>query len=138
MKKIILSIVVFSFFIACSSDENSKKFVDKDSEKVVDYLKEFDKLDKAKMTSEDIAIKEWLIGKEWKSESGAAPIEILKIFSNDSCSVGSEKRTHWAFKKGNFGNFGVYWPFIKLDDTSFTLFVKPTNKTYRYIFVKNL
>lgn len=130
MKKIILSIVVFSFFIACSSDKGSKE--------VVNELSEDGKLDKAEMTSEDIAIKEWLIGKEWKAESGAAPFEILKVFSNDSCSVESKKRHHWTFKKGNFGMFGVYWPFIKVDDKSFTIFVKPTQKTYRYNFVKNL
>lgn len=130
MKKIILSIAVFSFFIACSSNENSKK--------VVNELREDGKLDKATMTSEDIAIKEWLIGKEWKAESGAAPFDILKVFSNDSCSFTSEKKYYWTFKKGNFGNVGVYWPFVKVNDTSFTIFVKPTQKTYKYNFVKNL
>ena len=130
MKKIILSIVVFSFLISCSSNKETKK--------IVNELIEDGKLDRAEMTSEDIAIKEWLIGKEWKAESGAAPFEILKVFSNDSCSFESNKRYHWTFKKGNFGNIGVYWPFVKVNDTSFTIFVKPTQKTYKYNFVKNL
>ena len=92
------------------------------------------------MTSDDKLMKEWLLGKEWKADSFAAPIGRLKIFSPDSCDFIMGK-CPWGFKNGRF-TFGrnvlADWPFVKVNDTTFTLYVEPTQKTYTYSFVRKL
>ena len=87
---------------------------------------------------EDMAIKNWLIGKEWKAENGAAPFSVLKVFSADSCSYANGKQHHWTFKNGEFENFGATWPLTKINDTTFSIYVKPTQQTYSYKLVRNL
>lgn len=91
-------------------------------------------------SQEDEIIKKWLQGKEWKAESEAAPIGLLRTFSMDSCDYVYGKGP-WNYKNAEF-SFGVHdlvsWPFVKLSDTTFTLYVAPTKKTYTYRFIKNL
>lgn len=92
----------------------------------------------SEISSEDKAIKEWLVGKEWKAENGAAPFSLLKIFSADSCSYATGKQHHRTFKNGEFENFGATWPLTKINDSTFSIYVKPTQKTYSYKLVGNL
>jgi hypothetical protein len=89
------------------------------------------------ISGEDKAIKEWLLGKEWVAENGAAPFSTLKVYSADSCGYTTGKY-HWTFKNGVFEMFGAEWPFTRVNDTTFTIYVKPSQKTYSYKFVKNL
>ncbi len=88
-------------------------------------------------SSEDNNIVEWLVGKEWKAELGAAPFSILKVYSRDTCGYATG-RDHWTFKNSRFEMFGAEWPFVKVNDTSFTIYVEPTKKTFAYNFVKKL
>jgi hypothetical protein len=86
---------------------------------------------------DDMAIKKWLIGKEWKAENDNAPFSILRVFSKDSCGF-VDGTYHYTFKNGRFENLGAEWPFTKVNDTTFTIFVEPTQKTFAYKFVRNL
>ena len=105
-----------------------------------DALEDLRNFSKVEMTREDTLTKEWLLGKEWKSESEGAPMTRLKIYSLDSCEYVYGKDT-WGFKGGSFTtgpNAIAFWPFAKVDDSTFTLYVKPTQKTFTYRFVKTL
>ena len=86
---------------------------------------------------DDMAIKKWLIGKEWKAENDAAPFSILKVFSMDSCAFTASRKYRWSFKNGRFIMLAE-WPLTRISDTSFTIYVEPTQKTYTYKFVNNL
>ena len=77
--------------------------------------------------NEDKIIKEWLIGKEWKAENGAAPFSILKVFSGDTCGYATGK-CHYTFKKSRLEMFGAEWPFTRINDSTFTIFVEPSKK----------
>ena len=44
----------------------------------------------------------------------------------------------WTYKNKNFTMFGVSWPMKKVSDSSFTLYVDPTKKTFQYNMVQIL
>jgi hypothetical protein len=88
-------------------------------------------------SAKDMAIKEWLLGKEWKAENENAPFSILKVYSKDSCGF-VDGTYHYTFKNGRFENLGAEWPLTRVNDSTFTIYVEPTQKTYSYKFVKNL
>lgn len=132
MIKTFLLLATIVTFIACGNKKQKTEAPD-----ALEDLRNFSKM---KMTKEDTLMKEWLMGKEWKSENEGAPMTRLKIYSLDSCEYVYGKDT-WGFKGGNFTtgpNAIAYWPFAKVDDSTFTLYVKPTQKTYTYRFVKVL
>ncbi len=91
----------------------------------------------SKNATDDTIIKEWLVGKEWKTESEAAPFAILKVFSGDSCGYTTGKY-HYTFINGRLEMFGAEWPLSRINDTTFTIYVKPTQKTYTYSFARQL
>lgn len=91
----------------------------------------------SEMSPEDMAIKEWLLGKEWKAENENAPFSILKVYSKDSCGF-VDGTYHYTFKNGRFENLGAEWPFTRVNDSTFTIYVEPTQKTYTYKYVRNL
>ena len=82
------------------------------------------------ISGEDKAIKEWLVGKEWKAENDGAPFAILKVFSLDTCGF-TTGRYSWDFKNGRFIMLAE-WPLTKVNDSTFTIYVTPTEKTYTY------
>jgi len=131
MKKILIPALCLFLLYACSGN--------KEKDKPVAEVKEQNPVatSTSEMSAEDNGIKEWLLGKEWKAESEAAPFAILKVFSGDSCGYATGKY-HYTFKNGVFEMFGAEWPFTRVNDTTFTIYVKPTQKTYTYKFAKNL
>ncbi len=129
MKKIIASIIIMSCLATGCSETKEKKKVDKEGEEQNAGSSE-------SKSGGDQSIKEWLVGKEWKAESGAAPFSILKVFSMDSCGFTTGKYP-WSFKNGRFIMLAE-WPLTRISDTSFTIYVEPTKKTYNYKFVNNL
>lgn len=125
MKKIIILSLSILLLYACSDTKEKNKSTGKSKEQ------------SAGISSEDKAIKEWLLGKEWKAENGGAPFAVLKVLSLDSCAFTNGKPLHWTFRNGRL-NMLAEWPLIKVNDTTFTIYVEPTQKTYTYQFVKNL
>ena len=127
--------MLFSAIVVFSACGNKKPKAE-----APDGFEKYREFAKLKMTKEDTLMKQWLLGKEWKSESEAAPMTRLKIYSLDSCEYVYGKDT-WGFKGGHFTtgpNSIADWPFVKVDDSTFTLYVKPTQKTFTYKFVKTL
>lgn len=132
MKKIIISVFSIGLCCACSDNKEKNKAANEGKEQISTSAT-------TESTSEDKAIVEWLVGKEWKAEEEAAPMSILQFYSNDTCGLVYGK-DQWSFKKSHFvlGNGLVEWPFARVNDTVFTLYVQPTQRTFRYRFVKHL
>lgn len=127
MKKVEILAICLLLLSACSGNKDKKSSAEK-------------KVDKTNVSMEDAAMKKWLYGKEWRPESEAAPIELMQTFSMDSCVYRYDKGL-WNFKNGELTsgrNDLVSWPFVKLSDSSFTLYVAPTKRTFKYNFIKNL
>ncbi|MEO7983031.1 MAG: hypothetical protein ABI688_03010 [Bacteroidota bacterium] len=125
MKKIIVLLCSIGIFCACS--DNKSKNTGTVKEEVT----------APGTANEDKAIKEWLVGKEWKADNVNAPMEFIRVYSMDSCSFTAPRRYGWDFKNGRFIMIAE-WPLKRVSDTSFTLFVEPTQKTYTFNFVRTL
>jgi hypothetical protein len=134
MKKILIPALSLLLLYACSG----KKEKDKSTTKVEEQTPVTTTT--SEMSAEDKLIKEWLQEKEWKAESDAAPITTMKLHS-DGMGEFIYGKDPWVYKNGFFAMRSldfVKWPFRKIDDQTFTLFVEPTQKTFIYKFVKNL
>lgn len=130
MKRILLPALALLMLNACSGNKKEKSVTKQEEQTPVTTPT-------SEMSAEDMAIKEWLLGKEWKAENDNAPFSILRVFSKDSCGF-VDGTYHYTFKNGRFENLGAEWPFTKVNDSTFTIYVEPTQKTYTYKFVKNL
>ena len=128
MKKILISLSCIVVFVACSGNKAKNKATDEGKEQVSEKSS-------TGPTIEDKAIVEWLVGKEWKAEEEAAPMSMLRFFSKDTLGF-TTGRYGWSFEKGRLISMAD-WPLVKLNDTTFTLYVKPTNRTFRYDLVKS-
>lgn len=99
------------------------------------------KKEDVKPAMDDKAMKEWMQGKEWKAESEGAPITTMRLGTDGICDYITMKDP-WTITEGNFmigtGALAIKYPCTKVNDQSFTLYVKPSDKTYEYKFVKNL
>lgn len=126
MKKIFIPVICL-LLCACSGSDDKNKT---GKEKATD-------MPATENNTQDKTIKEWLVGKEWKAENENAPMMFLRIYTMDSCSFTAPRRYGWDFKNGRFIMLAE-WPLTKVSDTSFTLFVEPTQKTYTYNFVRSL
>lgn len=127
--KNVFPVLIFVILFSCSDNKEKNKPDTKEKEQI--------SIPASESASKDNTIKEWLLGKEWKAESEAAPFSILKVFSKDSCGYATGKY-HYTFKNGRFEMFGAQWPFTRVNYTTFTIYVEPTKKTYTYQFVRNL
>lgn len=130
MKKVLIPFLSLALLSACSDNKDKNKTTEKTDEQTKGT-------GSSEISSEDRAIKEWLVGKEWEAENDNAPMKFLRVHSMDSCSYTAPKRYSWDYKNGRFIMLAE-WPLKRVSDTSFTLFVEPTQKTYTFNFVKNL
>lgn len=126
MKKILIPVICL-LLCACAGNEDKNK-TGKEKQKDIPATEN---------AAQDKVIKEWLAGKEWKAENENAPMSFLRIYSMDSCSFTAPRRYSWDFKNGRFIMLAE-WPLTRVSDTSFTLFVEPTQKTYTFNFVRTL
>ena len=131
MKRILIPALSLLLLYACSGNKEKDRSATKVEEQSPVTTPTSD------MSAEDKVIKEWLPGKEWKAESEAAPFSILKVYSKDSCGYATGKY-HYTFRNGRFEMFGAEWPFTRVNDSTFSIYVEPTQKTFIYKFVKNL
>lgn len=80
-------------------------------------------------------------GKRMEGGKEGAPITTLRLMSDGKCDYITMKDV-WSFAGGNMkigdDDLAVEYPCVKVDDLSFTLYVKPSDKTYTHKFVKNL
>ncbi|MEO5945540.1 MAG: hypothetical protein ABIP79_01900 [Chitinophagaceae bacterium] len=133
MQKVFIVLSTLFILYSCESKQRSEADITKDMETLAEATKG-DKVEEPD-TEDDKTTRAWLIGKEWKAESGAAPMEFLRFISADSVQMASSS-SKWSYKNKNFTMFGVSWPLEKVSDTSFTLYVDPTKKTFQYNLVK--
>ena len=99
MKKAIIPVLSLLLLYACSDNKEKNKPTGKENEQTTDN-------GSPDISAGDKAIKEWLLGKEWKAESKAAPIGTLRTYSMDSCDYVYGK-SPWNFKKGHL-TFGAH------------------------------
>ncbi|MCY7310625.1 MAG: hypothetical protein LH619_07595 [Chitinophagaceae bacterium] len=131
MKKVIIAIFCFGiFFYSCSENKVKTKTSDESKNQSIGT-------GSSEISSEDKAIKEWLVGKEWEAENENAPMKFLRVYSMDSAGYTAPRRYSWDYENGRFIMMAE-WPLKRVSDTSFTLFVEPTQKTYTFNFVRNL
>ena len=131
MKKVIIAIFCVGIFLySCSDNKEKNKTTEKTDEKTMGA-------GASEISSEDKAMKEWLVGKEWKTENGNAPMSYLRVYTMDSAGYTDPRRYSWDYKNGRFIMMAE-WPLKRVSDTSFSLFVEPTQKTYIFNFVRNL
>ena len=128
MKKAIIPVFSLVLLYGCADNKEKNQNTGKTKEQTTGTYE---------TSPEDNAIKGWLLGKEWKAESEAAPFAVLMVFSRDSCGYTMGKY-HYTFKNGRLEMFGAEWPLTKVNDTTFTIYVTPTQKTYTYNFVRSL
>jgi hypothetical protein len=120
MKKIALITFSFCLLYGCGNNDKSNKAalpVDKQN----------------KQTSMDKELHAWMQGKLWKTEDGMAPFTLLKLNKNGLCEFKQGPSDQWSIQDGKFVlNRLTEWPIKKVDDSTFSLYVKPTDKTYLY------
>ena len=131
MTKLIPFVVSLVLLQGCSGNNEKNKPAVKTEERIPAANSE---------SPEESTVREWLQGKEWKTESEAAPVTMMKLFPDGMGEFLSGKDP-WLYKDGFFAirdlNF-VKWPLKKIDEQTFTLFVESAQKTYTYKFVQNL
>ncbi len=130
MKKLFILILSLGLFSACADNKDKNKTTGKTNDQTTDN-------GSPDISAGDKAIKEWLVGKEWKAENENAPMSYLRVYSMDSAGYTAPRRYSWDYKNGRFIMMAE-WPLKRVSDTSFTLFVEPTQKTYTFNFVRNL
>ena len=135
MQKVLIVLSSLLILCSCKSKSRSEADINKDMKALADATQR-DKVEEPD-TQDDKTTRAWLTGKEWKAESGDAPMEFLRFKSADSVEMKSST-SKWSYKDKNFSVFGASWPMEKVSDTSFTLYVDPTKKTYQYNIVRNL
>lgn len=133
MQKVLIVLSSLLILSSCKTKPRSEADITKDLETIANATHS-DKVEEPD-TEDDKTTRAWLIGKEWKAESGAAPMEVLKFISADSILMTSTSST-WTYKNKKFTMGGISWPLEKVSDTSFTLYVEPTQKKYQYNLVK--
>ena len=133
MQKVLIVLSSLLIMSSCKSKTRSEADISKDLETIATATQS-DKVEEPD-TEDDKTTRAWLIGKDWKAESGAAPMEVLKFISADSVLMTSTSST-WTYKNKKFTMGGISWPLEKVSDTSFTLYVEPTQKKYQYNLVK--
>ncbi len=133
MQKVLIVLSSLLIMTSCKSKTRSEADISKDLE-TISTATHGDKVEEPD-TEDDKTTRAWLIGKDWKAESGAAPMEVLKFISADSVLMTSTSST-WTYKNKKFTMGGISWPLEKVNDTSFTLYVEPTQKKYQYNLVK--
>lgn len=79
-------------------------------------------------------LQEWLKGKIWTAENSEAPMALLSLGSNGNYELKSGKNPGtWKVVGGKISLSKLTeWPIEKIDDTSFRLYVKPTDKWFTY------
>jgi hypothetical protein len=90
--------------------------------------------EQAVQSATDIELQNWLKGKVWTADNNMAPMSLLKLKSDGSCELkNSERPETWQILDGKIALSRLTeWPLEKIDDTTFRLYVKPTDKWYTY------
>lgn len=90
--------------------------------------------EKAVQSAADMELQTWLKGKVWAAENDVAPMVLLKLKSDGNYDLKSGKNSStWEIIGGKIALERLTeWPIEKVDDTTFRLYVKPTDKWYVY------
>ncbi len=117
-------IIFCSLFIiySCNSSEKKPK-------------PQLTKKEKPVQSAADIELQDWLKGKIWTAEEqNMAPMSLLKLKSDGSYELKSDKYpSTWQIINGEISLARLTeWPIEKVNDTTFRLYVKPTDKWYSY------
>ncbi len=121
MKKICIIICSLFIIYSCNSNKEKEKTTPIQNVKVV-------------QSDGDIEVQAWLKGKVWTAENDMAPMSLLKLKTDGNYDLKSGKNPgKWEIIGGKIGlDRLTEWPIEKLNDSTFRLYVKPTDKWYVY------
>lgn len=90
--------------------------------------------EKAIQSAADMELQAWLKGKVWTAEDDMAPMSLLKFKSDGNYELKSGKNpSTWKIINGELSLARLTeWPIERMDDSTFRLYVKPTDKWYTY------
>lgn len=116
-------VIICSLFILYSCNSNGEKTKPKLIQK-----------EKAVQSAGDIEVQGWLKGKVWTAENDMAPMALLKLKTDGNYDLKSGKNPgSWQIIGGKIAlDRLTEWPIEKLNDSTFRLYVKPTDKWYVY------
>ena len=84
-------------------------------------------------TPMDKELQTWMQGKLWVADEGMAPFSQFKLHKSGLCEFKQGPSDQWSIEGEKFVlNRLTEWPIKKVDDSTFSLYVKPTDKTYLY------
>lgn len=120
MKKIIVASFSLFLLVGCANNEKSNK------------VPETPKVE-ASQSNDDLKMQEWMQGKHWQAENDNAPMTFLKLKMDGTYENLNGSGKSWKIENGQIDLYGLTeWPVKKIDDSTFSLYVKPTDKTYLY------
>lgn len=131
MKKIILISSLIALY-SCGSNEDKQQETKTNTPPMEETTKT--------QSTEDIALQEWLQGKVWDADEGMAPMRLLKLKANGEALFYKDKPAGmWSITNGELALDGLTeWPIKKVNDSTFTLYVKPSDTWYTYRHTENL
>ncbi|HEV7782408.1 MAG TPA: hypothetical protein VGO58_14135 [Chitinophagaceae bacterium] len=127
MRKVLVIICSLVILFSCnSSGEKSTPKITK-KEKVV-------------QSPADMELQGSLKGKVWTAENDMAPMALLKLKTDGTYELRSGKYADtWEIRDGKIVLARLTeWPIEKLNDTTFRLYVKPTDKWYTYKYTSSI
>lgn len=120
MKKIALITFSLCLLYSCGSNDKTNKEPLPDKNQNV-------------QTPMDKELQNWMQEKLWKAEDGMAPFTLLKLHKSGLCEFKQGPSDQWSIQEGKFVLSRLTeWPIKKVDDSTFSLYVKPTDKTYLF------
>jgi len=120
MRKFCIIFCSLFFIYSCNSNEDKSKPALTTKENAV-------------QSAGDIELQGWLKSKIWTAENDMAPMSLLKLRSDGTCELKSGKPSTWEIKDGKIGLSRLTeWPVEKISDSTFRLYVKPTDKWFVY------
>lgn len=126
MKKIAMATFSLFVIVGCANNDKNNK------------VTETPKLENSQ-SSDDLLMQEWMQGKEWDAENDMAPMKFFKLKTDGTYEILPGPGKSWKIKNGLIELSGLTeWPVKKINDSTFSLYVKPTDKTYLYRKAGNL
>jgi len=114
--------LAFSFFllISCSNNDKAGKPTEPGRKQ-------------SSQSTTDKELQAWMQGKLWKADEGMAPFRQLKLHKSGLCEFYQGPSDQWSIQGERFVlNRLTEWPVKKVDDSTFSLYVKPTDKTFLF------
>lgn len=131
MKSLLITCCLFAIY-SCGSKEEKKET----PEVTTSILQEETENEQSE---DDKALQTWLQGKVWTAEESMAPMRLMKLKTDGECEFFNGSADPWTIVKSELVLKKLTeWPVKKVDDSTFSLYVKPSDVWYLYKLTENL